>query len=271
MKVKLNNGVEIPAVGFGVFRAESGEQTKNAVKWAIESGYAHIDTATIYKNERSVGEAIKECGVNRNEVFITTKVWNDDVRGRKVREAFEYSLNELQTDYIDLYLIHWPVDGFEEAWSVLEELYLEKKVRAIGVSNFHKQHIEKLMAVAKIKPMINQIESNPKFNNQELINYCCENNITVQVWSPLGGKNTQILDNAILQEIADAHNKSVAQVVVRWHLQRGVIPLPKSINKERIESNIDVYDFELSDLEMKKIMEMEEGQRAGPDPDNFDF
>lgn len=270
-KIKLSNDTEIPVVGFGVFQTESGEQTENAVQWAFESGYRHIDTAKIYGNEQSVGNAILKSGLPRENIFLTTKLWNDDIRSGNVREAFYESLEKLQTDYVDLYLIHWPVQGSVEAWKVLEELYLEKKIKAIGVSNFHQNHLEELNKVATIKPMINQIESHPMFHNQELIDYCQRENIAVQVWSPLGGNGTQLISNECLCEIGKKYNKSVAQLIIRWHLQRNVIPLPKSVNKERIKSNIEVFDFNLTDEDMMKINELNQFKRVGPNPDDFNF
>ncbi|WP_284703656.1 aldo/keto reductase [Clostridium swellfunianum] len=270
-KIKLSNEVNIPVIGFGVFKAELGEQTENAVKWAFESGYRHIDTAKIYGNEQSVGNAILNSGLSRKDIFLTTKLWNDDIRAGNVREAFYESLEKLQTDYVDLYLIHWPVNGYAEAWKVLEELYFEKKIKAIGVSNFHKNHLEDLDKVATIKPMINQIESHPMFNNQELIDYCQSQKITVQAWSPLGGNGTNIISNECLNEIGKKYNKSAAQVIIRWHLQRNVIPLPKSVNKERIKSNTEVFDFNLTYEDMMKINELNQFKRVGPDPDCFKF
>jgi diketogulonate reductase-like aldo/keto reductase len=270
-KMKLSNGIEIPVIGLGVYQSEFGEQTENAVEWAIESGYRHIDTAKIYGNEQSVGNAILKSNISRKDIFLTTKLWNNDIRSGKMKEAFSESLEKLQTDYIDLYLIHWPVQGFTEAWKVLEELYFNKKIKVIGVSNFHQSHLRELDQVATVKPMINQIESHPMFNNQELINYCQEQEITVQAWSPLGGNGTHIISNEILNEIGKKYNKSSAQVIIRWNLQRNVIPLPKSVNKDRIKSNIEVFDFNLTDEDMFRINELNQFKRVGPNPDDFKF
>lgn len=268
--VTLNNNISIPSVGLGVYLA-SPEDTKSAVHWALSAGYRHIDTAKAYNNEESVGEAIKTCGIDRKDLFITTKLWNGDIREGKTREAFENSLKLLKTDYVDLYLIHWPVDGFEQAWVEMEALYREGKIRAIGVSNFHKQHFEALEKVMTIKPAVNQIESNLYFHNQELIDYCNSLGIAVEVWSPLGGQNGNQMADPVIVDIANKHKKSPAQVIIRWHMQRGVIVIPKSVHKERIESNFDVFDFTLSEEEMNQIKAIDKNQRSGPNPDNFNF
>lgn len=269
--IKLSNGVLMPRIGFGVFQAKDGMQTENAVLWALQDGYRHIDTAMIYYNEASVGSAIKKSELKREEIFLTTKLWNEDMRQGKYRQAFEMSLELLGVDYLDLYLLHWPTDGFVEAWLGLEELYLEGKIKAIGVSNFQIHHLETLAKHSKITPMVNQIESNVMFANQELIDYCISKGIVVQVWSPLGGNNTTQLTNETLISIASAHNKSVAQIIIRWHLQRGIVPLPKSVNEGRIKENFNVFDFELSKQEMDAINGLNQNCRVGADPDNFDF
>lgn len=269
--IQLNNGVKIPQLGLGVFQTPDGEQTVNSVKWALEAGYRHIDAARIYENEQSVGEGIRQSGVRREDIFLTTKLWNDDIRAGRAREAFEESLERLGTDYIDLYLLHWPADGFEEAWKELEKLYREGKIKAIGVSNFQKSHLERLMKIASIKPAVNQIESHPYFNNQELIDYCFENNIAAEVWSPLGGTGGNVLEDATLAKLSEKYGKSPAQIVLRWDVQRNVIVIPKSTHKERIVSNSMVFDFELDQEDMKTISGLNKNKRVGPDPDNFDF
>lgn len=193
--IQLSNGVPLPQLGLGVFQTPDGEQTVNAVKWALECGYRHIDAAKIYENEVSVGMGLKESGIAREDIFLTTKLWNEDIRKGRTKAAFEESLTALQTDYIDLYLIHWPADGFEQAWSEMEALYEAGKIKAIGVSNFQKSHLEQLDKTAKVQPLVNQIESHPYFNNQELITYCLSRNITVEVWSPLGGTGGNLLQD----------------------------------------------------------------------------
>ncbi|RDU24890.1 aldo/keto reductase [Anaerosacchariphilus polymeriproducens] len=270
-KLKLNNGVEIPQLGLGVFRTEVGEQTENAVKWALKAGYRHIDAAKIYNNEKSVGKAIRESGVKREDIFVTTKLWNDDIIQRRTKEAFYESLEALQMDYVDLYLIHWPVEGSDEAWHEMEMLYLAGKIRAIGISNFHKQNIERLEKAASIIPAVNQIESHPLLNNQKLIDFCKAKGIQVQVWSPLGGTGSNLLQNEILTQMATKYDKTPAQIVIRWNIQRDVIVIPKSAHENRIISNKDVFDFELEQEDMSIIHEMDKNFRVGPNPDDYNF
>lgn len=260
---KLSNGVSIPCIGFGVCNAKEGLEAKNAVLCALQNGYMHIDTAMIYNNEFSVGQAIKESHLNREDIFLTTKLWNEDINKGLNREGFERSINLLNVAYVDLYLLHWPTEGYIEPWKCLEQLYLEGKIKAIGVSNFRKHHLEALAKHASIIPMVNQIESNVYFNNQELIDYCLQQGIVVQAWSPLGGHNTAQLKNDVLVDIASQLNKSVAQIVIRWHLQRGVLPLPKSVTKQRIIDNIDVFDFSLSKDMMDAINALNKNKPVG--------
>ncbi len=221
----LNNGIKIPQLGLGVFQTPDGIITENSVKWALEAGYRHIDTAMIYRNEASVGKAIKESGVAREDIFLTTKLWNEDIRQGRAKAAFEESLEKLQTDYVDLYLIHWPAKGYAEAWKDMEELYGEGRIKAIGVSNFQKHHLETLDKTAKITPAVNQIESHPYFNNQELIDYCLGRNIAVEVWSPLGGTGGNLLEDKDIAALAEKYGKTPAQIVIQWDIQRGVIVL----------------------------------------------
>lgn len=268
---KLHNGVEIPKIGLGVYLAENGQDTENAVLWAIESGYSHIDTAMIYQNEESVGNAIIKSGIEREKLFITTKLWNEDIRNHNIKNAFLDSLKRLQLDYVDLYLIHWPADGYQNAWKELEELYKAGKIKSIGVSNFNVHHLEEIFKICTVKPMVNQIESNPYFNNGKLIDYCKQHGIVVEAWSPLGGNGARILSDETIVKLAEKYDKTPAQIIIKWQIQKGVVVLPKSVKKERIASNIDVYDFELSADDMNSIDSLNKNVRTGPDPDNFDF
>lgn len=265
---RLKNGVSIPTIGLGVFRSSDGDETVNAVRWALEAGYRHIDTATAYGNEGSVGKAIKESGLKREDIFITTKLRNDDNTARRTREAFEESLRLLDTDYVDLYLIHWPVDGSIQAWKEMEKLYDEGLVRAIGVSNFHKAHLEKLDTFANVEPVLDQIESNPSFNNQELVEYLQGRGIVPEAWSPLGGKHNEIREGVVLSEIAAKYKKSPVQVIIRWVMQRGMVVLPKSVHRDRIEDNLKVSDFELDEEDMKKLFSLNKNERVGSSPDD---
>ncbi|AQX55685.1 aldo/keto reductase [Priestia flexa] len=267
---KLANGVEMPWFGLGVFKVEDGQQVIDSVKWAINAGYKSIDTAKIYENEEGVGQAIKEAGVPREDLFITTKVWNADQGYESTLEAFETSLNKLGLDYLDLYLIHWPVEGkYKDTWRALEKLYKDGKVKAIGVSNFQIHHLEDLMKDAEIKPMVNQVELHPLLTQVELRDFCKKNDIQIEAWSPLA--QGELLDNAVLKEIADKHGKSTAQVILRWDLQSEIVTIPKSIKEHRIVENASIFDFELSQEDMAKINELNKNHRVGPDPDNFDF
>lgn len=268
--IQLNDEIKIPQVGLGVFRA-SADEAENAVTWALEAGYRHIDTAKAYGNEAGVGKAVAGSGLQRKDLFITTKLWNEDVRQRRTKEAFAESLAALQTDYIDLYLIHWPVDGFKEAWKEMEELYHQGKIRSIGVSNFHAHHLEELAEIQTVKPAVDQIESHPYMTNQELIDYCQAQNIKAEVWSPLGGKNAAPLTDPAIGELAEKYHRTPAQIIIRWDIQRSVIVLPKSIHKERIVSNFDVFNFEISPEDMEAISALNKNQRVGSDPDHFDF
>lgn len=267
---KLANGVEMPWFGLGVFKVEDGQQVIDSVKWAINAGYKSIDTAKIYENEEGVGQAVKEAGVPREDLFITTKVWNADQGYESTLEAFETSLNKLGLDYLDLYLIHWPVEGkYKDTWRALEKLYKDGKVKAIGVSNFQIHHLEDLMKDAEIKPMVNQVELHPLLTQVELRDFCKKNDIQIEAWSPLA--QGELLDNAVLKEIADKHGKSTAQVILRWDLQSEIVTIPKSIKEHRIVENASIFDFELSQEDMAKINELNKNHRVGPDPDNFDF
>ncbi|MEK4487846.1 aldo/keto reductase [Psychrobacillus sp. FSL H8-0484] len=270
----LHNGVKMPWFGIGVFKVEEGPELVNAVKFAIKHGYRSIDTAAIYENEEGVGQAIREgineAGIPREELFITSKVWNSDLGYESTIEAYETSLKKLDLEYLDLYLIHWPVEGkYKEAWRALETLYKEGRVKAIGVSNFQAHHLEDLMKDAEIKPMVNQVEYHPRLTQKEIQAFCQEHGIQLEAWSPL--MQGQLLDNLVLQEIANKYNKTIAQIILRWDLQNGVVTIPKSTKEYRIVENSTVFDFELTKEEMQRIDELNQNHRVGPDPDNFDF
>ena len=266
----LHNGVKMPWVGLGVFKVNEGEEVVQSVKAAIKNGYISIDTAAIYKNEEGVGQAIKESGIPREELFITTKLWNSEQGYESTLEAFETSLNKLGLDYLDLYLIHWPgKNKYKETWKAFEKLYKEGRVRAIGVSNFQVHHLEDLISSAEIKPMINQVEFHPHLTQKELLSFCKKEGIQLEAWSPL--KQGQLLNEPVLEDLAHKYNKSVAQVILRWDLQHGVVTIPKSIKEHRIIENADIFDFELSAEDMEKIDGLNQDSRAGSHPDTMRF
>jgi methylglyoxal/glyoxal reductase len=272
--VTLHNGAKMPGFGLGVFKVEEGPELVNAIKVAIKHGYRSIDTAAIYGNEEGVGqgirEGLKEAGISRENVFVTSKIWNSDLGYEATIAAYETSLKKLGLDYLDLYLIHWPVEGkYKEAWRALETLYKEGKVKAIGVSNFQVHHLKDLMEDAEIKPVINQVEYHPRLTQKELQAFCEKHHIQLEAWSPL--MQGELLDNEVLTEIANKHNKSVAQVILRWDVQNGIITIPKSTKEHRIVENASIFDFELNKEEMERIDELNQNHRVGPDPDNFDF
>ncbi|WP_347551036.1 aldo/keto reductase [Pseudalkalibacillus hwajinpoensis] len=269
-RVTLSNGVKMPYLGFGVFKLGDGEETINAVKVALQTGYRGIDTASYYGNEESVGRAIKESGIPREELFITSKVWNDEQGYNATLAAFERSLERLGTDYLDLYLIHWPVPGlFTETWQALEKLYHEGKVCAVGVSNFEPHHLEAISRVSNVKPVINQIEFHPELIQGEVRDYCRSKGIQVEAWSPL--KRGQVLNEPIIQAISECYGKTTAQVVLRWCLQHDIILNVKSSRAERIKENADLFDFELTKEEMGEIDSLHSDSRIAHHPDNMEF
>lgn len=267
---ELHNGVRMPYFGLGVYQSEDGSEVINAVKTALNHGYRHIDTAAIYHNEEGVGTGIHESDVDRKDVFLTSKVWNTDQGYDATLKAFDASLGRLGTDYLDLYLVHWPKGEIsKETWKALEKLYKEKRVRAIGVSNFLRHHLEDLLTSAEIVPMVNQMEFHPYLVQQDLIDFCNSKEIQYEAWSPLMQGN--IFDLDIMKDLASKYNKTIAQIVLRWDLQKGVVTIPKSSKKERIIANADLFDFKLSEEDVKLLDGLEKGKRFGPDPDNFAF
>jgi len=267
---KLSNGVEMPYLGLGVYLSKEGSEVINACKYAIEAGYRHIDTASLYDNEKGVGIAIKECGVPRKEIFITSKVWNNDQGFDSTLRAFDDTLKKLDTDYLDLYLIHWPVkDKYKETWRALETLYKGGRVKAIGVSNFLVHHLEDLLTSVEIKPMVNQVEFHPYVVQQLLLDFCASHHIQSEAWSPL--MQGKIFNVRRIKELAIKYNKTEAQIVLRWDLQKGVITIPKSVRREIILSNAQLFDFELSTEDVKSIDSLNKNLRVGAHPDHFNF
>lgn len=274
----LNNNYKMPNIGFGTFRTPSGEETEQSVLNAIKAGYRHIDCAAAYGNEKSVGEAIRKSGVAREEIFVKSKLWNDDKGYENTLAAFNRTLEDLQLEYLDLYLIHWPIakaskenwkEANSESWRALEELYNQGKIKAIGVSNFLEHHLEPLFETAKIKPMVNQIEFHPGMLQKEIVEFCKKHNILVEAWAPFS--NGQVLNNPVLKEIADKYEKTVAQLTLRWIIQKGIVPLPKSVTPERIKSNLEVFDFEISAQDVERIDRLTDCGGSGLHPDEVDF
>lgn len=271
--VTLNNGVVIPQIGLGVFQTKDGAEVERAVGAALDAGYRLIDTAAIYGNEAGVGRAIKASGLPREEIFLTTKLWNAHHEYAAALRAFEESLAKLDCGYIDLYLIHWPLpmEGkFTEAWKALEQLYRDGRVRAIGVSNFKPAHLERLLAEAEVVPAVNQIELHPLLQQGETRAFCAERGIAIESYSPLMQAG-EALEHPVISRLAQAHKRSPAQIILRWHLQSGFIVIPKSVKPERIRENITLFDFELSEADMGAIAALDQGRRIGADPDTASF
>jgi diketogulonate reductase-like aldo/keto reductase len=267
--IELKSGIHIPVIGFGTFKIPEGEVTFNAVLQALKTGYRHIDTAEFYGNEASVGKAIAVSKIDREELFVTTKVWNSNHGYKQTLQACKESLSRLNLDYLDLYLIHWPKLLNIETWHAMEELYSRQYVRAIGVSNFKEHHLEDIIAKGTIVPMINQVELHPRLVQHELVSYCASKGIVVEAWSPL--MRGKIFELEGLVNLAKGYHKDAAQVVLRWHLQRGRVVLPKSVTPHRINSNFDVFDFSLSEEDLSYIDSLDLGLRIGPDPDFINF
>ena len=256
----LSNGVKMPSIGFGTYKSGNDEETAKIVKYALKIGYRQIDTASFYGNEVGIGNGIKESGINREDIFLVTKLWNDDHGYDKTIEAFNKSLERLQVDYIDLYLVHWPNKLNSETWKAFEYLYKTGKVKSIGVCNFKVGHLEELKKTAQIMPMVNQIEIHPQSSKNDMLSYCEENNIQLVAWSPI--MRGKLFSNELMIGLAEKYKKTIAQIILRWHLQRGVIPIPKSSNEERIKENLNIFDFELSNDDIKTIDLLNEGDNV---------
>ena len=268
--VKLNNGVEIPWVGLGVFKSPPGKVTEQAVRWALEIGYRHVDTAAYYQNESDVGRALKDSRVPRETVFVTTKVWNNDQGFQNTLKAFDRSRKNLGLDVVDLYLIHWPVEGkFLDTWKALERIYAEGKARAIGVSNFLVHHLESIMKASSIVPSVNQVEFHPFLVQKDLLEFDGRSGVRHEAWSPL--TRGRSLDNPVIAGIAAKYERPPAQILLRWDLQLGVVTIPKSIHRERILENSRVFDFQLEQADVQRIMALDAEARIGPHPDHITF
>ncbi|WP_339288029.1 aldo/keto reductase [Ureibacillus sp. FSL K6-0786] len=266
----LANGLEMPYLGLGVYKMEDHEEALNAMDTALKLGYRAIDTASLYNNEREVGEAIRASGIPREEIFVTTKVWNNDQGYDETLRAFETSLKKLGLDYVDLYLTHWPVeDKFIDTYRAIERLYEEKLIRVPGVSNHHQHHLEKIFAKANVKPMVNQVECHPYLQQDELRAFCREHEIAVTAWSPIG--KGRLLNDNTLVKLAEKYGKTPAQIVLRWHYQNDTITIPKSVTPSRIAENMQIFDFELSNEDMLEIKMINKNERYGQNPDNFHF
>lgn len=264
----LNNGVGMPWLGLGVFKTEPGPEAERAVRWALDIGYRHIDTASYYENEQSVGNALRRSGIDRDEVFVTTKVWNTEQGYQQTLAAFDASRKRLGIDTVDLYLVHWPVKSqYRETWRALEQLYSNGLVRAVGVSNFLVHHLSELAAASDLTPAVNQVEFHPFVLQKPLLDYCTDHRIQLEAWSPL--TRARFLDNDTIVDVAGAHGKTPAQVLIRWDLQKGVVTIPKSVHRDRIVENADVFDFELSDAEMARLDSLDSNTRIGPHPDDM--
>ncbi|UPA30114.1 aldo/keto reductase [Terrisporobacter glycolicus] len=260
---QLSNGVEIPIIGFGTYKLQNeNDEACNIIKEAINLGYTCIDTASFYNNEEGVGKGIREAGIPREELFVTTKVWIDDDGYENTINAFNKSLDKLGLEYIDLYLVHWPTENIKETWRAMEYLYKEKKVRAIGVCNFTVKQLEEIIGFSEINPMVNQVEIHPKRSEKELLKVCKRHNIVVQAWSPI--MRGQLSSNNIIKQLSQKYNKSEAQIILRWHLQNNVIAIPKTSKLNRIKENIDIFDFHIEKEDMDEIDSINKNERMKP-------
>ena len=266
---ELENGLKIPSIGFGTYKLGQDKEVEKLIKYALEIGYRHIDTAAFYGNEEGIGRGIKESSVKREDIFLATKLWNDCHGYDNAINAFNDSIKRLGVDYLDLFYIHWPNELNSETWRALEELYEAGKVKAIGVCNFKKGHLEELKKTAKIMPMVNQIEIHPENTQKDIVEYCQGNNIQVVAWSPI--MRGKIFNEPVMIELSKKYNKSIAQIALKWHIQNNIIPIPKSSNEDRIKENLDVFDFEISKEDMLKIDALNKGETVTGVPDNSTY
>lgn len=267
--INASNGVSIPQLGLGVYKIAIGDPFERAIGEAIRAGYRHFDTAKIYGNEEALGREIYKSEIPREQLFITSKVWTTDLGYRATKIAFEQTCRKLNVTYLDMYLIHFAGPHYLQAWRAMEELYLEGKIKVIGVANFEIPHLENLMKHSTIPPMINQIETHPEFPQHELHDYMVQHQILHEAWGPLGQGNKKLLEHPVLSEIAHHHKKSVGQIILRWHLQRDIIVIPKSSNPGRIKENSEIFDFELTNEEMEQIRLLETGTRYSVSPTGY--
>jgi 2,5-diketo-D-gluconate reductase A len=270
--IRLNNGVEIPQLGFGVYQVPP-EDTAEAVSTALEIGYRHIDTAEMYGNEKGVGEAVARSGIDRGEVFVTSKLNNGYHRRDDALRAFDQSLADLGFEYLDLFLIHWPLPGIDvdyvETWKAMEEIYASGRARSIGVSNFQAHHLRRLFGETEVRPAVNQIEVHPYLAQEELRAFDADHEIVTEAWSPIA--QGKVLDDPVVLRVAERCSRTPAQVVLRWHVQRGDVVFPKSVNRERMQQNFELFDFELDGDAMGDLSALDRGERTGPDPDTFNY
>ena len=266
--ITLNDGTTIPQLGLGVFQAKDGDEVK-AVTHALATGYRHIDTAAIYENEEGVGKAIRDSDVPRDQIFVTSKIWNENIRQKRTSDALDESLDRLKMEYLDLVLLHWPADNRVEAWQALIKARSEGRANSIGVSNFTAEHLQELVDQTDVVPVLNQIEFHPYLTQPSITEACYKHGITVEAWSPL--MQGHFKEEPLLAELATSYGKSEAQIILRWNVQKGVITIPKSVTPSRIEENFNVFDFVLKDADIMRIDELERNKRFGPDPENFSF
>ena len=269
---ELNNGLKIPVLGLGVFRMDDKKEAYKSIRKAIDLGYRHIDTAMIYENEEPVGKAIRESGVDRADFFVTTKLWIDDIKNDNAQNALDSSLRKLGLDYVDLYLVHWPIkDKYVSIWKDMERIAATDKVRAVGVSNYQENHLKEILDLRSLVPAVNQIELHPYLSQNELVEFCTQHNIKIESWSPLCANKNNLLDEQILKDLAEKYSKTPAQIILRWNIERGLIVIPKSSNPGRQKENIDLFDFSLTAEDIEKVNSLNKDLRVGPHPDVVGF